>query len=182
MPESFGLPLYEGVDWNSNANRYDNVTDTVSLFTREWIEIKFCFCLARRLHCLPLYEGVDWNIFLHPPISFSEQSPSFRGSGLKLPLATTLTHSGRSPSLRGSGLKSPTALCKSVRLGSPSLRGSGLKSKYDKNGKLVKNVSLFTREWIEIQNARITQHPRFKSPSLRGSGLKYAVKKMKSNP
>ena len=33
---------------------------------------------------------------------------------------------------------------------SPSLRGSGLKSKRDKNGKLVKNVSLFTREWIEI--------------------------------
>ena len=90
---------------------------------------------------------------------------------LLLPCSSTTL----SPSLRGSGLKSPTALCKSVRLGSPSLRGSGLKSKYDKNGKLVKNVSLFTREWIEIQNARITQHPRFKSPSLRGSGLKFAI-------
>ena len=198
------LPLYEGVDWNIIVNWYHDSAFGVSLFTREWIEIKFCFCLARRLHCLPLYEGVDWNIFLHPPISFSEQSPSLRGSGLKLPLATTLTHSGRSPSLRGSGLKSHMIsgyikrCCLplyegvdwnrfwqspwSFRFWSPSLRGSGLKSKYDKNGKLVKNVSLFTREWIEIQNARITQHPRFKSPSLRGSGLKYAVKKMKSNP
>ena len=60
MPESFGLPLYEGVDWNSNANRYDNVTDTVSLFTREWIEIA---------HDKRLYKKM--------------LSPSLRGSGLK---------------------------------------------------------------------------------------------------
>ena len=34
-----GLPLYEGVDWNSNAKLKQLETHCVSLFTREWIEI-----------------------------------------------------------------------------------------------------------------------------------------------
>ena len=34
-------------------------------------------------------------------------------------------------------------------------------------------VSLFTREWIEIQSARCGRFVREMSPSLRGSGLKY---------
>ena len=92
MPESFGLPLYEGVDWNSNANRYDNVTDTVSLFTREWIEIKFCFCLARRLHCLPLYEGVDWNIFYILLFLSASSLPLYEGVDWNLCSCARLWH------------------------------------------------------------------------------------------
>ena len=77
------LPLYEGVDWNTIVLETESGTQSVSLFTREWIEIscrrtKFVgqcvslftrewieifseqHCLAR-FCCLPLYEGVDWN-------------------------------------------------------------------------------------------------------------------------
>ena len=36
-----GLPLYEGVDWNIIVNWYHDSAFGVSLFTREWIEIKF---------------------------------------------------------------------------------------------------------------------------------------------
>ena len=57
-----------------------------------------------------------------------------------------------SPSLRGSGLKF-TYLFKIFALPvSPSLRGSGLKSYIRKLDTKLSDVSLFTREWIEIDS------------------------------
>ena len=61
LPVAPGLPLYEGVDWNSLKRCHCAIIHCVSLFTREWIEIfSEQHCLAR-FCCLPLYEGVDWN-------------------------------------------------------------------------------------------------------------------------
>ena len=62
---------------------------------------------------------------------------------------------------------------------SPSLRGSGLKSCGQTTYMILRPVSLFTREWIEIT---FQQHPTLqevRSPSLRGSGLKYVIKTKK---
>ena len=58
--------------------------------------------------------------------------------------------SNMSPSLRGSGLKLHRFGRFFYNLMSPSLRGSGLKSHSGKKSKTCCNVSLFTREWIEI--------------------------------
>ena len=55
-----GLPLYEGVDWNTNIDGKRKFK-TVSLFTREWIEIE-----TNETMCPGFFE-----------------SPSLRGSGLK---------------------------------------------------------------------------------------------------
>ena len=77
---------------------------------------------------------------------------------------------------------------------SPSLRGSGLKSCGQTTYMILRPVSLFTREWIEIQNFNLTKSKNravslftrewieillteeefscIMSPSLRGSGLK----------
>ena len=79
---SESLPLYEGVDWNSFCTMaYHRAS--VSLFTREWIEI-----------LSSLASGSNKVV-----------SPSLRGSGLKY--HCQYLHQGRwlSPSLRGSGLK-----------------------------------------------------------------------------
>ena len=54
---------------------------------------------------------------------------------------------------------------------SPSLRGSGLKSSSD-FGAVAEEVSLFTREWIEIELNELRCAEFAMSPSLRGSGLK----------
>ena len=56
---------------------------------------------------------------------------------------------------------------------SPSLRGSGLKYFFDNFGHKGNMVSLFTREWIEIENREQKDGLHLASPSLRGSGLKY---------
>ena len=75
------LPLYEGVDWNrKRTNR--NRRGSVSLFTREWIEIIRC-----------------------PNLGKCSMSPSLRGSGLKCIQTKEQAGFARSPSLRGSGLK-----------------------------------------------------------------------------
>ena len=55
-----------------------------------------------------------------------------------------------SPSLRGSGLKFFEGFLYQLRYTSPSLRGSGLKWNLKFSGVLCHCVSLFTREWIEI--------------------------------
>ena len=55
-----------------------------------------------------------------------------------------------SPSLRGSGLKSVLLALQTISGTSPSLRGSGLKYYRTYGLTDVLDVSLFTREWIEI--------------------------------
>ena len=100
-----------------------------------------------------------------------------------------------SPSLRGSGLKFTSSSYRHLHcVPSPSLRGSGLKSLCNNRFHTKQAVSLFTREWIEIDSGTLSVRPcavslftrewieifevpatidaGFKSPSLRGSGLK----------
>ena len=59
-----------------------------------------------------------------------------------------------------------------IILGSPSLRGSGLKYHSPERESETLQVSLFTREWIEIIKSSACDSSTFSSPSLRGSGLK----------
>ena len=144
------LPLYEGVDWNSQCSV-------------EFVAI----CI-----CLPLYEGVDWNLQQLHTTAIHSASPSLRGSGLKFyynafysicKLVSLFTREWIeifgwyiyyttnvvSPSLRGSGLKCMISQNECTLTKSPSLRGSGLK---------------FRPRSIQLRHIR--------SPSLRGSGLK----------
>ena len=84
-----------------------------------------------------------------------------------------------SPSLRGSGLKFAISEQFARNQMSPSLRGSGLKSISGGISGINTSVSLFTREWIEIQPHKGTHSNCNPSPSLRGSGLKSVVKTCK---
>ena len=149
-PWQMGLPLYEGVDWN---------TDTIDK------DVGFLMSPSLRgsgLKCPP------------STIEFSTvpASPSLRGSGLKCPEKFPSRTIESSPSLRGSGLKSsnpeqafpwipvslftrewieiPLPVVGFTSIKSPSLRGSGLKLPQETFLLALKNVSLFTREWIEI--------------------------------
>ena len=122
----------------------------VSLFTREWIEIGANFC---RLH------GHIVSLFTREWI---EIAPTGQ---------LQITHS-QSPSLRGSGLKFSYVSMLSPPISSPSLRGSGLKWAALFIVRWYADVSLFTREWIEIPVFRLITVQPSSSPSLRGSGLK----------
>ena len=90
----------------------------------------------------------------------------------------------KSPSLRGSGLKFLLQFLVSLFEQSPSLRGSGLKLPVQGRTASHAEVSLFTREWIEIESAPHSRYLTIQSPSLRGSGLKllgFIWKKSKSS-
>ena len=167
----------------------------VSLFTREWIEIlKRCTAL-RWVKRLPLYEGVDWNGRLLAKDRMQCSVSLFTREWIEMVLCKHfLNHSARSPSLRGSGLKYDFPVVFPALLYSlPLYEGvdwNGIVSGWLKNS----FVSLFTREWIEIQNWRryglcrtvslftrewiemiyplISGDIAVLSPSLRGSGLK----------
>ena len=98
------LPLYEGVDWNCGYAAIRSATFSVSLFTREWIEMNR-YCKPAPAVRLPLYEGVDWNMVITSFFLNCSTSPSLRGSGLKSAKDIDFSGKGQSPSLRGSGLK-----------------------------------------------------------------------------
>ena len=55
--ESVSLFTREWIEMQNRYCRYDNIN--VSLFTREWIEIKSEFVDDYSAESLPLYEGVD---------------------------------------------------------------------------------------------------------------------------
>ena len=80
-----------------------------------------------------------------------------------------------SPSLRGSGLKfhsmGETYIALEVSLF--TREWIEMQGRYDISRSI--SVSLFTREWIEIRRAR-TLPWLTASPSLRGSGLKYQTR------
>ena len=124
----YRLPLYEGVDWNIFYILLFLASNIVSLFTREWIEIEKSHIIKQRGHRLPLYEGVDWNLLPEVPASNQSSLPLYEGVDWNSLVIVQLTVSWMSPSLRGSGLKSKSE--------------SFFVSQLD--------VSLFTREWIEI--------------------------------
>ena len=93
----------------------------------------------------------EWiEIALLEYLQIGYQSPSLRGSGLKFNMTQENGASEKSPSLRGSGLKFNFTSCKSIPI----------------------KVSLFTREWIEIDQNYMFYRLHLRSPSLRGSGLK----------
>ena len=124
---SVRLPLYEGVDWNSIFFVSLAILTTVSLFTREWIEILSWYYGNNADWGLPLYEGVDWNprplvVGLWLFVSL------FTREWIEIEFATKKEKGAKaSPSLRGSGLKWHLPLTGGFRRLSPSLRGSGLK-------------------------------------------------------
>ena len=121
------LPLYEGVDWNSSSD-FTEPNVSVSLFTREWIEIEYDTSNFVNWCSLPLYEGVDWN---RDPdcIRYLFFVSLFTREWIEICIVIASNPVRKmSPSLRGSGLKSVLIIGES---------GSG-------------KVSLFTREWIEI--------------------------------
>ena len=101
--------------------------NVVSLFTREWIEIKIC--------------TVFW---VMKPVSL------FTREWIEISAGIWAKYGDSSPSLRGSGLKSTIAQDLIVAVPSPSLRGSGLKFDLLEFHIVKPWVSLFTREWIEI--------------------------------
>ena len=169
---SLSLPLYEGVDWNHSMSW--------SLLVQP---------------SLPLYEGVDWNRNRSGNIIGCSGSPSLRGSGLKccslklaavgvqsLPLYEGVDWNEHrffawrkilmSPSLRGSGLKLDNRSFCDQLLCLPLYEGVDWNPTnvfLDRTGCAV---SLFTREWIEIETSLINLANCRESPSLRGSGLK----------
>ena len=125
-----GLPLYEGVDWNCMIHS-----------------------ISMRCDCLPLYEGVDWNNFSFTRSNVAcESLPLYEGVDWNCTNRSITCLSFPSPSLRGSGLKWLSGDVSRCRTQSPSLRGSGLKSLLPSLRITGSPVSLFTREWIEIQN------------------------------
>ena len=146
-----GLPLYEGVDWNPCRRIEERAGEK----------------------CLPLYEGVDWNsncavssfcdsgLPLYEGVDWNNDVKMNAENSKSLPLYEGVDWNGRN-SKRFSGCKP-----------SPSLRGSGLK--FNCGGFFQKSldVSLFTREWIEISICWSGRERRLQSPSLRGSGLKW---------
>ena len=147
-----GLPLYEGVDWNSFPVGVGEFP-RVSLFTREWIEIAILAIKGHKSRSLPLYEGVDWNLnrdmisacrsvslFTREWIEISENNKYFLLL-YRLPLYEGVDWNWKISNLLKNAMRSP------------SLRGSGLKFLFFFQFILSNFVSLFTREWIEIPSA-----------------------------
>ena len=77
----------------------------VSLFTREWIEIKTHNGQERQERVsLFTREWIEITLYL-AGFENGKPSPSLRGSGLKSESENPERHTRKSPSLRGSGLK-----------------------------------------------------------------------------
>ena len=165
------LPLYEGVDWNflvvklwdkkrlspslrGSGLKYTQlhqirIRQPVSLFTREWIEIS-SFCLPSLRASVSLFTREWIEIARGQRLQTYWQSPSLRGSGLKCICLRLFNKRNTSPSLRGSGLK--LANVGAARI---AVRCLPLYEGVDWNSVFTAqidscNVSLFTREWIEI--------------------------------
>ena len=150
---------------------------TVSLFTREWIEMVCNFSLgACSLVSLFTREWIEiQNLFNHR--TNIDLSPSLRGSGLKsvnlpmvrcqslrLPLYEWVDWNRSAcqvaivvkclPLYEGVDWNTLENVLNKLRRKSPSLRGSGLKLPKRRIPSLQGYVSLFTREWIEIRSER----------------------------
>ena len=190
------LPLYEGVDWNSSSD-FTEPNVSVSLFTREWIEIEYDTSNFVNWCSLPLYEGVDWNrdpdcirylffvsLFTREWIEICiviasnpvrKMSPSLRGSGLKSVLIIGESGSGKVSLFTREWIEIFCWTNANKREQSlPLYEGVDWNQLQADDTGTFKSVSLFTREWIEIK-VQGAFRPSGRSPSLRGSGLKYLV-------
>ena len=117
-------------EWIEIKRIIQRMTDFwVSLFTREWIEMLILIFSEIFKLCLPLYEGVDWNR--------SDQHQHINDS-----IVSLFTREWIEIGWPVQWYFRPDS--------SPSLRGSGLKFHDRIALSLAKQVSLFTREWIEI--------------------------------
>ena len=143
----------------------------VSLFTREWIEMKTVHH-GKTLPPSPSSRGSGLKFDNSDYIINGYRSPSSRGSGLKSCFVLRFDGLLMSPSSRGSGLKCGGVANISASMMSPSSRGSGLKLPPLPADRRLSHVSLFTREWIEIAPCLFLGCQRVASPSSRGSGLK----------
>ena len=144
---------------------------SVSLFTREWIEIGLHTFVQLVQKSLPLYEGVDWNanickrVIVHWVSLFTREwieiifnvvliqlfaVSLFTREWIEMPfIAGTNPAAKTSPSLRGRGLKLLSVRVLMRRTGLPLYEGVDWNKKSEcRSGRYW--VSLFTREWIEI--------------------------------
>ena len=145
-----GLPLYEGVDWNCFAAvirrfswRSPSLRGSGLKFSGgcqlhlnkrspslrgsglKYTPSRNLFFIYK---CLPLYEGVDWNTRTGTENLDYYSLPLYEGVDWNY----RPVHQNIPP------------------LASPSLRGSGLKCQSTRQLIQTDEVSLFTREWIEI--------------------------------
>ena len=142
------LPLYEGVDWNCGYAAIRSATFSVSLFTREWIEIADMLRSDQRPFPSPSLRGsgLKWtdtvnlprqsvSLFTREWIEMNRyckpapavRLPLYEGVDWNMVITSFFLNCSTSPSLRGSGLKSAKDIDFSGKGQSPSLRGSGLK-------------------------------------------------------
>ena len=144
----------------------------VSLFTREWIEIRM-LALPLRLHRVSLFTR-EWIEIIDRTGRKSPKSVSlFTREWIEISdLQGLRLHQLAVSLFTREWIEINTVASRLDNHVSPSLRGSGLKlgSFYHLNFWAV--VSLFTREWIEIVSHCQTGECCTASPSLRGSGLK----------
>ena len=167
-------PSLRGSGLKSTYLAFGNQMARVSLFTREWIEIRVLVRINIPCDRSPSLRGSGLKLSANQHLSNQVLSPSLRGSGLKFFCLWFACKIAKSPSLRGSGLKLHFTRILRTGLESPSLRGSGLKSRHLRlprccgqspslRGSGLKYnlahvvshfifVSLFTREWIEISS------------------------------
>ena len=88
-------------------------------------------------------------------------SPSLRGSGLKCGICIPNCNANQSlPLYEGVDWNPEVQLSSPPPSKSPSLRGSGLKLQIFRRCCCSSRVSLFTREWIEINSCRLERHKR----------------------
>ena len=165
------LPLYEGVDWNSNRK----FCCFISLHRLPLYEGVDWNCCVRQMQqggtSLPLYEGVDWNNKSTAQKAVHAASPSLRGSGLKLPLVCLCLRMHCVSLFTREWIEMPPILYFISIILSPSLRGSGLK--FTIYNPITGQYSLPLYEgvdWNLLPDLYI-YYLRL-SPSLRGSGLK----------
>ena len=136
------------------------------------IEVQFSQSLARFAVSLFTREWIEISI-KSSQVCETTTSPSLRGSGLKSFNLDTAKKEVTSPSLRGSGLKYWSG-CRCSECSQVSLftrEWIEMPCSVDRC-RADCCVSLFTREWIEICS-KCKVKARLVSPSLRGSGLKY---------
>ena len=151
----WGSPSLRGSGLKSWHRLHSRPMSTVSLFTREWIEIVRPGDYLLEKDGLPLYEGVDWNFF-KVTSKHTKYVSLFTREWIEINHSDNgFWKSFTSPSLRGSGLKfrcpshRPQIFC---RL--PLYEGVDWNLLHPKSLIFAPKVSLFTREWIEIKKWR----------------------------
>ena len=126
----------------------------VSLFTREWIEIGSLLAWIGTIW-VSLFTR-EWIEICKKEIAFVPNGclPLYEGVDWNRSTSRTCRGSGASPSLRGSGLKFVTvAFCIIATQKVSLFTREWIEISIPTTQNQQENVSLFTREWIEIANS-----------------------------